>query len=68
MSETEYVYLLTEYEYSTFSYDGIDAERIHIHRTYAGAVKHAQELGLEVVGYPKHPEKHASIEKMKLKD
>lgn len=46
------VYVLTEFEYSTFSYNGTTERELHVHRTEEGALQHAGELGLKVVECP----------------
>lgn len=64
----EYVHVLTEYEYDTFSYLGFSEKEVHLHKTRKGVEKKAESLGLKIVEYCDNPEKHATVEKILLED
>lgn len=67
VTEEDYVYVLTEYVYDTFSYSGLSEERIHIHRTREGAENKAKALKLKVVEYPEYDDE-ATIEEILLEE
>ena len=66
MEENNFVFVLTEYEYNTYSYSGISENQFHLHATREGAEKHAKELGLVVVEYCKNADKECTIKQQKL--
>jgi len=68
IGDEEYVYILTKYEYDSYSYSGILPSEMYVHKTLEGAEKHAEKLGLKIMEYPENPNKDASIEKFELED
>lgn len=61
------VYILTTYEYDTYSYSEISEQGMYVHATKEGAEAHATELGLTVVEYCKDPDKEATIDREPLR-
>ncbi len=62
----EYVYILTEYEYNSYSYSGVSGSKITVHKTKEGALAHAKGKKLKIVEDVNNPEKEATIEKYEL--
>ena len=60
------VYILTTYAPSTYSYDGIEPDEIHIHATEQGAINHAAKLGYVVRPYCKNEHLEATIDETEL--
>jgi len=63
----EKIYILTQYEYCVFSYDGIVESEMHAHQTKDGALHHAEKLKLKVKEYPE-TDKECTIEAYNLFD
>ena len=61
------LYILTTYEYDTYSYSGVSEREHHVHATEGGALAHAKELGLTVAEYSES-DRVATIDKDKLLD
>lgn len=61
------VYILTTYEYDSYSYSGVSQCELFVHATRKGAEEHAAALGLAIVEYCENPDKQATISHEELR-
>jgi len=57
-----HIYMLTTYQYDTYSYSGISTDEQFYFKSLRSAVLKADELGVHPVEYCSDPDKEATIE------